>query len=323
MKQNLISVIMPVYKTEEIYLRRAIESAIHQSYQNLEIVIVDDGAPETCAKLLDIYAENDERVQVLHKINGGVSSARNQGLKAATGDYILFMDSDDELENNAIEKLVEISKNTCSDITVCSCKHTIMSEKKKNDVTKKYIRVVEQREAIHNLTYNIHVFEELEPTAVWGKLYKKRIVENIRFNENMAIGEDFIFNYFAILNTKKVTYCSQKLYIYNYVETSMMHNKEYSPMIMKSFYELVKFDGKQKNTRYSNDVVVRCVNIAFTLYLKVPENYSEDCKTIEEYIKRKRKKVIMNCRISKKLRASILISLFGMKRVRYLYQIFS
>ncbi|WP_306791814.1 glycosyltransferase family 2 protein [Agathobacter rectalis] len=323
MKQNLISVIMPVYKTEEIYLRRAIESAIHQSYQNLEIVIVDDGAPETCAKLLDIYAENDERVQVLHKINGGVSSARNQGLKVATGDYILFMDSDDELENNAIEKLVEISKNTCSDITVCSCKHTIMSEKKKNDVTKKYIRVVEQREAIHNLTYNIHVFEELEPTAVWGKLYKKRIVENIRFNENMAIGEDFIFNYFAILNTKKVTYCSQKLYIYNYVETSMMHNKEYSPMIMKSFYELVKFDGKQKNTRYSNDVVVRCVNIAFTLYLKVPENYSEDCKTIEEYIKRKRKKVIMNCRISKKLRASILISLFGMKRVRYLYQIFS
>lgn len=323
MKQNLISVIMPVYKTEEIYLRRAIESAIHQSYQNLEIVIVDDGAPETCAKLLDIYAENDERVQVLHKINGGVSSARNHGLKVATGDYILFMDSDDELENNAIEKLVEISKNTCSDITVCSCKHTIMSEKKKNDVTKKYIRVVEQREAIHNLTYNIHVFEELEPTAVWGKLYKKRIVENIRFNENMAIGEDFIFNYFAILNTKKVTYCSQKLYIYNYVETSMMHNKEYSPMIMKSFYELVKFDGKQKNTRYSNDVVVRCVNIAFTLYLKVPENYSEDCKTIEEYIKRKRKKVIMNCRISKKLRASILISLFGMKRVRYLYQIFS
>lgn len=323
MKQNLISVIMPVYKTEEIYLRRAIESAIHQSYQNLEIVIVDDGAPETCAKLLDIYAENDERVQVLHKINGGVSSARNQGLKVATGDYILFMDSDDELENNAIEKLVEISKNTCSDITVCSCKHTIMSEKKKNNVTKKYIRVVEQREAIHNLTYNIHVFEELEPTAVWGKLYKKRIVENIRFNENMAIGEDFIFNYFAILNTKKVTYCSQKLYIYNYVETSMMHNKEYSPMIMKSFYELVKFDGKQKNTRYSNDVVVRCVNIAFTLYLKVPENYSEDCKTIEEYIKRKRKKVIMNCRISKKLRASILISLFGMKRVRYLYQIFS
>ena len=323
MKQNLISVIMPVYKTEEIYLRRAIESAIHQSYQNLEIVIVDDGAPETCAKLLDIYAENDERVQVLHKIIGGVSSARNQGLKVATGDYILFMDSDDELENNAIEKLVEISKNTCSDITVCSCKHTIMSEKKKNDVTKKYIRVVEQREAIHNLTYNIHVFEELEPTAVWGKLYKKRIVENIRFNENMAIGEDFIFNYFAILNTKKVTYCSQKLYIYNYVETSMMHNKEYSPMIMKSFYELVKFDGKQKNTRYSNDVVVRCVNIAFTLYLKVPENYSEDCKTIEEYIKRKRKKVIMNCRISKKLRASILISLFGMKRVRYLYQIFS
>lgn len=323
MKQNLISVIMPVYKTEEIYLRRAIESAIHQSYQNLEIVIVDDGAPETCAKLLDIYAENDERVQVLHKINGGVSSARNQGLKVATGDYILFMDSDDELENNAIEKLVEISKNTCSDITVCSCKHTIMSEKKKNNVTKKYIRVVEQREAIHNLTYNIHVFEELEPTAVWGKLYKKRIVENIRFNENMAIGEDFIFNYFAILNTKKVTYCSQKLYIYNYVETSMMHNKEYSPMIMKSFYELVKFDGKQKNTRYSNDVVVRCVNIAFTLYLKVPKNYSEDCKTIEEYIKRKRKKVIMNCRISKKLRASILISLFGMKRVRYLYQIFS
>lgn len=83
---------MPVYKTEESHLRKAIESVINQSYRELEIVLVDDGSPDQCGAICDTYAETDDRVRVIHKKNGGVSSARNYGLETVTGDYIFFVD---------------------------------------------------------------------------------------------------------------------------------------------------------------------------------------------------------------------------------------
>lgn len=101
MKQNLISIIMPVYKTEENHLRKAIESITNQSYRKMEIVLVDDGSQDQCGTICDTYAETDNRIQVIHKKNGGVSSARNCGLEAVTGDYIFFVDSDDTLKDNA------------------------------------------------------------------------------------------------------------------------------------------------------------------------------------------------------------------------------
>lgn len=217
MEQNLISVIMPVYKTEESHLRKAIESVINQSYRKLEIVLVDDGSPDQCGAICDAYAGTDNRIRVIHKKNGGVSSARNCGLETVTGDYIFFVDSDDTLKGNAIEVLFAIVQKTNADIVICSCKHV----KEKNDDNAIYdgayqcLKTVESAEAIKNLSYNIHVFDELEPTAVWGKLYKKSAVQNLRFNEKMNVGEDFVFNYFAICKAKVVTYCNLKLYNYN------------------------------------------------------------------------------------------------------------
>ena len=283
MEQNLISVIMPVYKTEESHLRKAIESVINQSYRKLEIVLVDDGSPDQCGAICDAYAGTDNRIRVIHKKNGGVSSARNCGLETVTGDYIFFVDSDDTLKGNAIEVLFAIVQKTNADIVICSCKHV----KEKNDDNAIYdgayqcLKTVESAEAIKNLSYNIHVFDELEPTAVWGKLYKKSAVQNLRFNEKMNVGEDFVFNYFAICKAKVVTYCNLKLYNYNFVETSLMNNKIYSPKLMRSFEELVKFAESQKNSEYFDEVIVRSVNVAFTIYLKTPEKQSIEKNEIE------------------------------------------
>ena len=110
MEQNLISVIMPVYKTEESHLRKAIESVINQSYRKLEIVLVDDGSPDQCGAICDAYAGTDNRIRVIHKKNGGVSSARNCGLETVTGDYIFFVDSDDTLKGK-IDEIISIEKN--------------------------------------------------------------------------------------------------------------------------------------------------------------------------------------------------------------------
>ena len=321
MEQNLISVIMPVYKTEESHLRKAIESVINQSYRKLEIVLVDDGSPDQCGAICDAYAGTDNRIRVIHKKNGGVSSARNCGLETVTGDYIFFVDSDDTLKGNAIEVLFAIVQKTNADIVICSCKHV----KEKNDDNAIYdgayqcLKTVESAEAIKNLSYNIHVFDELEPTAVWGKLYKKSAVQNLRFNEKMNVGEDFVFNYFAICKAKVVTYCNLKLYNYNFVETSLMNNKIYSPKLMRSFEELVKFAESQKNSEYFDEVIVRSVNVAFTIYLKTPEKQSIEKNEIEEYIVIYRSSVLTNTKTNLKIRVALVLSTISFKLVRWVF----
>lgn len=183
------------------------------------------------------------------------------------------------------------------------------------------MKTVESSEAVKKLSYNVHVFEELEPTAVWGKLYKKAVVQNLRFNENMNIGEDFVFNYFANCNSKVVTYCNFKLYNYNFVETSLMNNKTYSPKLMQSFEELVKFEKAQRDTEYSNDVIVRCVNIAFTIYLKIPTQKRNELKKIEDYIQDNREKVLVNKSTTRKIKIAILTSYISFNLVRCLFNI--
>lgn len=115
-----ISVIVPVYKAER-YLRKCIESILAQTCADLELLLIDDGSPDGCPKICDIYAANDPRVRVIHKENGGVSSARNAGLDAAVGDYIAFVDSDDYIEPDMYEKMLAVARNFDCDVVMCDC----------------------------------------------------------------------------------------------------------------------------------------------------------------------------------------------------------
>ena len=322
-KMPKISVIMPVYKTEEILLRKAIGSIIIQSYQEIELILIDDGSPDKCGVICDYYALIDNRIRVIHKKNGGVSSARNSGLENVSGEYIFFVDSDDMLKKNALEVLFLAAQKTNSDITICSCRH-VKDQTKGNvnhDEEQEIFKTVKTADAIKILSYNTHVFEELEPTAVWGKLYKKRILQNLKFNENMSLGEDFVFNYFAICNASTVTYCNLKLYDYNFVETSLMNNKTYSPKLMKSFEELVKFEKSQCDEDYSNDLIARCVNIAFSIYFRVSPREHDELKKIENYIQENRKNVLSNKKATRKTKIACCISYVSFKLVVLLFDI--
>ena len=118
MKNPLISVVVPIYKVEE-YLQRCVDSIINQTYKNLEIILVDDGSPDSCPKMCDNFAKQDKRIKVIHKINAGVSEARNTGLEYATGDYVGFIDSDDYIHPTMYEKLLNGIKKENSDICMC------------------------------------------------------------------------------------------------------------------------------------------------------------------------------------------------------------
>ena len=103
---DLISIIIPVYNVEQ-YLKRCIDSVINQTYHNVEIILIDDGSPDSCPQKCDIWAKKDSRIKVVHKVNGGLSDARNYGLQYAKGKYIAFLDSDDYVQPNTYEKLYE------------------------------------------------------------------------------------------------------------------------------------------------------------------------------------------------------------------------
>lgn len=122
-EQPLISVIVPVYKTEK-YLDRCIQSIVDQTYKNLEIILVDDGSPDNCPAMCDAWAAKDGRVQVIHKENGGVSTARNAGISIARGVFFAFVDSDDWIAPNMIRSLLDLQKESQADVTGC-CLETV------------------------------------------------------------------------------------------------------------------------------------------------------------------------------------------------------
>lgn len=124
MKQEaLISVIVPIYRVEE-YLPRCIDSLLAQTYQNIQIILVDDGSPDACGRICDEYASTDKRIQVIHKENGGLSDARNAGLSASKGDYIAFVDSDDWVASEYLERMQQSLCKHDADICECSVQHT-------------------------------------------------------------------------------------------------------------------------------------------------------------------------------------------------------
>lgn len=113
----LVSIIIPVYKVEDV-LRRCVDSVLGQSIADIEVILVDDGSPDGCPHMCDRYAEADKRVRVVHKENGGLSDARNRGLDIATGDYVMFVDSDDYIEQDSCERFLEAMKETGVDIVL-------------------------------------------------------------------------------------------------------------------------------------------------------------------------------------------------------------
>ena len=189
-RQPLLSIIVPVYKAEK-HLDRCVESILSQTYGNIELVLVDDGSPDACPAMCDAWAEKDGRIKVIHKPNGGLSSARNAGLDACTGDYIGFVDSDDWIEPDMYEYLLNIGMKNNADVSRCE----FVIEAENSDITvdsqnDSELRVLSGDELIIELVnggYNEGV--------MWNKLYKRRLFNSVRFKEGITI-EDCLANYY-------------------------------------------------------------------------------------------------------------------------------
>lgn len=172
------SIIVPVYNTEK-YLDKCVHSILKQTYPDFELILVDDGSTDQCPQMCDTYQKKDSRVKVLHKKNGGVSSARNLGISVAEGTYIWFIDSDDYIEPFSLQQLYEAQQDKDADMYIFNCRNErgLFSGTFDEFLCKYY-------------------FTYIVGFGPWNKLYKRKIIidNGIRFDQEETVGEDLLFN---------------------------------------------------------------------------------------------------------------------------------
>ncbi len=220
--EPLISIIVPVYKVEQ-YLYRCVDSILAQTYSNMEIILIDDGSPDKCPSICDQYAIRDFRVKVLHKKNGGVSSARNAGLNIMNGKYVCFVDSDDYLPEDSIMKLYSAMNNNDVTYVVGMCKFA-GKETVKNTINElNMFRIQEEPEKL--LSYIV----KGGSYSPYAKLYNSNIIHEytLRFPENMKIAEDAVFIRTYLRYCDSVCLIPEIVYEYNEDNTHSLSKKAY------------------------------------------------------------------------------------------------
>ena len=215
----LISVIVPVYNVEE-YLDRCVGSIINQTYENLEIILVDDGSPDHCPQMCDEWAKKDSRIKVIHKKNGGQASARNDGLNIAKGDLTGFVDSDDYIDREMYESMYRIMQENDCDIVECT-KCDFTDDEPCRTVNSGEIIVMDQSEAIGDFLKETHL-----KCTVCNMLVKAEIAKQVRFDDGKT-HEDILWPYRAYMLAERVAYVDEAFYFYFQRPGSTM-NKKYS-----------------------------------------------------------------------------------------------
>lgn len=209
----MISVIIPVYNTKQ-YLKTCLDSIRAQTYSNLEILFIDDGSTDGSAELLDLLAEADCRIRVIHQPNGGVSAARNRGIEEARGEWLTFVDSDDTLEPDLYETLVGLAREHGADIAHCSY----------NRVTNDQVKPIGGSGEIH-----VHTPEQaltclltgkLFVGSCWTKLYARKLFADIRFPAGIKTNEDMLVNYQTFSRAQRCVFADVCKYNYLTSETS-------------------------------------------------------------------------------------------------------
>jgi glycosyltransferase involved in cell wall biosynthesis len=201
----------------EKYLDKCVQSIVDQTYQNLEIILVDDGSPDNCGAMCDAWAEKDSRIKVVHKVNGGLSDARNAGMVIATGEYIGFVDSDDWIDTQMYQCLYEAMKTTDSDIAACGARRVWTNGKPAQELRSVNRYCVLEQETIMEalITSNGAV------QTVWNKLYRRNVTKSVLFPAGL-IHEDEFWTWQVFAKSKRIVTLKESYYNYLQRDNSIM-----------------------------------------------------------------------------------------------------
>ena len=206
----MISVIVPVYNVEA-WLPRCLDSIVCQSLADMEILLIDDGSTDSSGEICDEYASRDQRIRVFHKENGGVSSARNVGLREARGDSVCFIDADDCLHPRYLEILYGAFVSEEADIVICNSERT-------KEYPSEYVAVEDVLPARQISYADFANYTICKYDCVWAKMYKADIVRHHLFDESIVFAEDALFNFSLIYSNESLNICKVDLPLYIYLD---------------------------------------------------------------------------------------------------------
>ena len=215
MNRPLISIIIPIYKVEK-YLPRCLESILRQTYKELEILCVNDGSPDRCRSILEAYAKEDSRIKVINQENQGVSAARNNGLRAATGELIAFIDSDDWIHSRYFEVLTDCLLRSGADVVFCEGVKVYDDKDIERPLSGAVLRKISQAEAFSLWTVR---------HCVWARIYRREYLRGHEFSSEIKIGDDTMFNLDVLCHIPdpKLYYIPEGLYYWFIRSESITH----------------------------------------------------------------------------------------------------
>lgn len=275
MDKNRISIIIPVYNAED-FLDKCLESVLGQGFTSYEVLLIDDGSTDSSPLICDRYSATDPRFRVIHKKNGGVSSARNAGINLAKGEYLMFVDSDDELLPDALDVMMRGVSG--EDLVLGGYTASIGGVPRKEN-SPSYTRSYKEKEMAgffdDNIIRNCDMLD-----APWAKLFKRKAVGNLRFCEELNYAEDklFVFSFFSRCTSAYT--CSEPIYVYKIRPGSLgsdissdrhlMQLHRFIPLYAKAIETLVRMypDSRKLRSLYHNDVVGRYICRILNIFIR-------------------------------------------------------
>jgi glycosyltransferase involved in cell wall biosynthesis len=303
-----VSIVVPIYKVEK-FLNRCIDSILNQTYKNLEIILVDDGSPDNCGKIANSYSLKDSRVRVFHKINGGLSDARNYGMKYVTGEYTLFVDSDDWLEEQMIEVMINTIIRHKAEIVQTAFyyaydKYLLFDER--------YHQVNSPPVVLNNETIMSElVINERVKNFAWGKLYRTDIIRDVTFKKGVLF-EDVFWAHHIMKRVNTYVILNQPMYYYYQRSDSIISN--YSPRNLdiieglKERHVFIERYYKHLIDESHRQIAKACL-IHFNLLL-VNMKKDKNCiykKGIQQYVNKNYSKFMMSVKYDSDLRKQLYL----------------
>ena len=313
MSNELVSVILPIYNVE-LYLKECIDSVIMQSYKNLEIILVDDGSPDSCGSICDEYIKADSRIKVIHKENGGLSDARNAGLAIASGEIISFVDSDDYLSPVFLEVMHKaMVEGNCDIVAIKGGTDFWDGEELVRPLTEKTsdakIEYLEAKKVLEKMFY------QQIATGAQFKLYKKHILNGVKFPIGYVY-EDVATTYKAFLNSQKAAVVYADLYAYRKRRDSIIRQKfsEKKLVCLKIFEQLINDEGVIK-IGLQRAAKSRVYAMTYSVFLQVEPDDKKTKRLLWNKLKTIQKDIMFDSStiMRKKNKYAAWISVLGME----------
>ena len=306
--QDKVSIIVPIYNVEK-YLNRCVESLIQQTYQNIQIILIDDGSSDKSGKICDYYKKKDSRIEVMHIKNSGVSNARNIALSQVTGQFITFVDADDYVDKNYIKELYELCKTNNSDISIIGVLENFEETNKKIISGKSIKSTLNNLDALKELLNEKYYFG-----SVWGKIYRTVIWKNICFNEKTVIGEDLEVLYKVFLKVNQVSINTDKrLYFYTKNRSDSVTKNNFNKNWEKEIKicEDILIDCNKKHDKVFHYALKRYVRINYSCIVNILKNTPEDMlnykKLKENILKYKKYGIYNNFDLKMKIKLTLVL----------------